>query len=83
MTFLERIGAELMLSKIWTSLAGYKTHLLAWGTFAVVLMGHFIGPIHIGSGNVPQFTWGDVWSQLSTSGLFSALRAGVAASKGA
>ena len=70
-----------MLTKLWNSVQGYKTHIIAWGSVGVVLLGHFYGPITIGSTTIPQFSTSDLWSAIKTSGLFSALRSGVASAK--
>lgn len=82
MSFVQKLEVNYVLNQVWNSLSGYKTHIIAWGSFGVVLLGHFCGPLHIGSVVIPQFSVDDVMNQLKQSGLFSALRAGVASQGG-
>lgn len=70
-----------MLTKVWNALSGYKTYLLAGVGVAVALTGHFAGPVQVGSLTIPAMSWNDVWNVVWNGGLFSALRAGVSASK--
>lgn len=82
MNFIEKWiiekGAQTMLTKLTDAVSGYKTYILAGLGLTVVLAGHFFGPFQLAGQTVPQFTWGDVWSATWNSGLFAALRAGVA-----
>lgn len=66
-----------MLTKLWTSLDGSKTYVLAVLGVLVALCGHFWGPFNLGTLTVPQFSWNDVWTIVWNGGLFAALRHGV------
>lgn len=85
MNFIERWiiekGATQMLTKLWSALSGYKTYILAGLGIVVSVAGHFWGPFQVAGQTVPQLSWGDVWQVVWQSGLFSALRAGVAKSQ--
>lgn len=74
---IERKGAQ-MLTKLWGALDGSKTYLLASLGIVVALAGHFWGPFNLGALSVPAMGWSDVWTVVWQSGLFSALRSGVA-----
>jgi hypothetical protein len=79
--FLERIGAQLMLGKLFGAIDGYKTYLIAGISIVVVLAGHFWGPFPLAGGIVPKESWNDVWAAVQASGIIAALRHGI--SKGA
>ena len=72
---------ESMLNKLWGALAGYKTYILAVVGILIALIGHFWGPVQIGSLSIPQMTWNEVWNVVWNGGLFAALRTGVAAAQ--
>ena len=76
MWFLQK-GVEKMLTKLSTAVAGYKTYILALAGILIALSGHFWGPYTIGSIQVPQFGWGEVWQIVWGGGLFAALRNGI------
>ena len=72
--WLIQLKGESMLTKLFDALKGYKTYVLAVVGIVVALVGHFYGPVQLGSLSIPQMSWGDVWQVIWTSGLFSALR---------
>lgn len=74
--FIERRIKE-MLNKLFAALAGYKTHSLVVVGILVALLGHFYGPLDIGTLKIPQFSWEEVFKIIWNGGLFSALRSGV------
>lgn len=67
---------QVMLNKLWVALDGHKTYLLAVVGVLIAVAGHFFGPFTVGSLQVPQFSWGEVWAIVWNGGLFSALRHG-------
>lgn len=66
-----------MFSKLFAAIQGYKTYILAVVGIIVAVVGHFWGPITIGSVSIPQMTWDQVWAVVWNGGLFAALRHGV------
>lgn len=65
---------------MFTALNGKKTYILSVLGILVAVAGHFWGPFSIGSLSVPQFSWNEIVSIAWGSGMFSALRHGVAKS---
>lgn len=65
-----------MLTKIWASLEGWKTYILAFLGIIVAIAGHFWGPFQLMDGvYVPPLSWNEVFNVIWTGGLFSALHA--------
>lgn len=79
MNFLKKWIIEMevqrMLTKLWDAVDGYKTYILAALGIVVAVAGHFFGPFALGSLQVPQFSWGEVWNIVWNGGLFSFLHA--------
>lgn len=64
-----------MLTKIWNAIDGWKTHGIAVTGILIAVVSHFWGPFNVGSIQIPQFAWTEVWTVVWGGGLFSALHA--------
>jgi hypothetical protein len=70
-------GAQNIMGKLFGTIDGYKTYILAAVGVLVGLVGHFWGPFNIGPVTIPAMTWNEVWNIVWNGGLFSLLRSGV------
>ena len=68
-----KMEAKVMLTKLWAALEGYKTYCLAGVGILIAIVGHFWGPVDVGSLQIPAFSWNDVFQVAWQSGLFSFL----------
>lgn len=66
-----------MLENIASKVSGYKTYIVAGAGIIVALVAHFFGPFTIGTIDVPQLSWSEVWGIIWNGGMFSFLRMGV------
>lgn len=67
-----------MFDKVADLFEGKKTYIVSAIGVIVALAGHFFGPFGVGEVQIPKMEWTQVWAVVWQSGLFSALRAGVA-----
>lgn len=70
-------GAQNIMGKLFASLDGYKTYILAAFGIIVGVVGHFWGPISMGPVQIPAMSWDDLWKIVWNGGLFAVLRNGV------
>lgn len=71
-----------MLTKVWASIDGFKTYILAGLGVLVALAGHFWGPFPMAGQTIPQFSWSEVWNVVWGSSLAATLRAGISKAQG-
>jgi len=77
MNFIQKILAQMSLTKLFDAINGRKTYLLALLNVVVAVMGHYWGPFHLAGGIVPKESWNDVWGVINTSGFIAFFRHGV------